>query len=38
MLVLLPDEKRFYVVHRHLFNVDYQPGIERSMRLRFQEN
>lgn len=38
MLVLLPDEKRFYVVHRHVFNVDYQPGIERSMRLRFQES
>ena len=38
MLVLLPDEKRFYVVHRHLLNVNYQPGIERSMRLRFQEN
>jgi len=34
----LPDEKRFYVVHRHLLNVNYQPGIERSMRLRFQEN
>jgi len=38
MLVLLPDEKRFYVVYRHIFNVEYQPGMERSMRLRFQES
>jgi len=37
MLALLPDEKRFYIVYRYLFNVDYQPGMERSMRLRFQE-
>ena len=33
-LVLLPDERRFYVVYRLPFNFQFQPGDERELRLR----
>ena len=35
VLVLLPDEQRFYMVLRHRFKLYWQKGQERSMRLRF---
>ena len=34
VLVLLPDEGRFYLVLRHCFTLFFQQGQERSMRLR----
>jgi hypothetical protein len=34
MLVLLPDQGRFYVVYRLPFNFQFQPGDEREFRLR----
>jgi hypothetical protein len=34
-LVLLPEERRFYLVFRHAFTYDY-PSAERSMRLRVE--
>jgi hypothetical protein len=34
MLVLLPDEMRFYLVYRRVFGVPFVPEQERSMRLR----
>jgi len=34
VLVLLPDERRFYLVFRHCFTLFFQEGQERSMRLR----
>jgi hypothetical protein len=34
MLVLLPEQSRFYVVYRKVFNFQDAPDIERSMRLR----
>jgi hypothetical protein len=34
MLVLLPEESRFYLVFRKVFNFQDAPEIERSMRLR----
>lgn len=34
MLVLLPEEARFYLLFRTLFNFPFQPGGERCMRLR----
>ena len=34
MLVLLPDQRRFYVVYRLAFNFQFQPGDEREFRLR----
>ena len=37
MLVLLPEESRFYLVYRKVFNFQDKPKIERSMRLRLQE-
>ncbi len=36
MLVLLPEEERFYLVYRHVFPFDPIPGEERSMRLRIE--
>ena len=33
MLVLLPDQGRFYVVYRLPFNFQFQPGDEREFRL-----
>jgi hypothetical protein len=33
-LVLLPDQRRFYVVYRLPFNFQFQPGDEREFRLR----
>jgi hypothetical protein len=32
-LVLLPDERRFYVVYRLPFNFQFQPGDDRELRL-----
>lgn len=37
MLVLLPEESRFYLVYRKIFNFPDSPEIERSMRLRAVE-
>jgi hypothetical protein len=37
MLVLLPEERRFYLVYRHAFTVQPSPGAEQGMRLRVQE-
>ncbi|MGC9982049.1 MAG: DUF2169 domain-containing protein [Polyangia bacterium] len=34
MLVLLPDQQRFYVVYRLPFNFQFQPGDEREFQLR----
>jgi hypothetical protein len=34
-LVLLPEERRFYLVFRHAFTYEY-PSAERSMRLRVE--
>lgn len=34
VLVLLPDEQRFYLVFRHYFALFFKQGQERSMRLR----
>ncbi len=36
MIVLLPDEKRFYLVYRHAFMVEFIPEVERCMRLRIE--
>ncbi len=33
-LVLLPDERRFYVAYRLPFNFQFRPGDERELRLR----
>lgn len=33
-MVLLPDQKRFYIVYRHRFTYGFGSGDERSMRLR----
>ena len=33
-LVLLPEERRFYIVFRHLFDVTYDPEQNRRMRLQ----
>jgi hypothetical protein len=33
-LVLLPDQRRFYVVYRLAFNFQFQPGDERELRLQ----
>jgi hypothetical protein len=35
-LVLLPDQARFYVVYRLPFQFAFQPGSERSIRLRME--
>ncbi len=37
LLMLLPDERRFYLVYRSAFTVDLEPEIERSFRLRLAE-
>jgi hypothetical protein len=37
MLVLLPEQSRFYLVYRKVFNFQDSPEIERSMRLRATE-
>ncbi len=34
MLVLLPNEQRFYLVYRHYFGFEERDEIERCMRLR----
>lgn len=34
MLLLLPEEQRFCMIYRHVFNVAYEPNTERCMRLR----
>jgi len=36
-LVLLPEQRRFYLVYRCTFPVPWRPGEERSMRLRVEE-
>lgn len=33
-LVLLPEERRFYILYRTMFRMQYAPEEERSMRLR----
>jgi hypothetical protein len=37
VLVLLPEEGRFYVVYRHVFHMAAQPRGERCVRLRLEE-
>jgi hypothetical protein len=37
MLVMLPDQKRYYLVFRCLVDVAFRPGVERSVRLRLTE-
>lgn len=37
MLVLLPDQRRAYLVYRHQFTYPFREGDERSMRLRLEE-
>jgi len=37
VLVLLPEERRFYVVLRHAFTVTPHPDAEQSMRLRVED-
>lgn len=37
MLVLLPEENRFYVVYRSSFSVEVEPSMERSFRMRLDE-
>ena len=37
MLVLLADQKRFYVVYRHFFTLERAAGVQRSFRLRLEE-
>lgn len=37
MLVLLPEERRFYLVFRLAFAYDFMPATERLMRLRKEE-
>lgn len=37
MLVILPDQKRYYLVFRCLVNVAFRPEVERSVRLRLAE-
>lgn len=36
VLVLLPEERRFYIVYRHFFRMRAAEGEERSARLRFE--
>ena len=35
-LVLLPEDSRFYLVYRFVFNFDYQPASDRALRLRLE--
>ena len=37
MLVLLPEERAFYIVHRGFFTVPPPSGDDRSARLRLQD-
>lgn len=37
MLVLLPEESRFYIVYRHFFTMKIEGDVERSFRLRLEE-
>ncbi|MGH7344504.1 MAG: hypothetical protein ACREK4_06305, partial [Candidatus Rokuibacteriota bacterium] len=37
MLVLLPEEKRFYLVYRRTFQLALHEGIECSFRLRLED-
>lgn len=37
MLVLLPEERRFYIVYRNAFTAEVEPEMERSFRLRLAE-
>lgn len=37
LLMLLPEERRFYLVFRSTFMVDLTPDMERSFRLRLEE-
>jgi hypothetical protein len=37
LLVLLPDERRFYLVYRHFFTFQAAPDERRSFRLRLAE-
>jgi len=37
MLVLLPEESRFYIVYRHFFTMKIEGPCERSFRLRLDE-
>jgi hypothetical protein len=37
MLVILPDQKRYYLVFRCLVDVAFHPEVERSVRLRLAE-
>ena len=34
MLVLLPEEGRMTITYRKLFTLPFEPGAERSVRLR----
>ena len=36
LLVLLPEQQRFYLVYRTAFTLDPKPGAERSFRLRLE--
>jgi hypothetical protein len=36
MLVLLPEELRFYVVYQVTLSMHYEPGVERGVRLRLE--
>src|SRR4029077_7166797 len=36
-LVVLPEQKRFYVVYRFIAAVAFEPEVERSLRLRLAE-
>jgi hypothetical protein len=37
MLVLLPEERRFYLVYRNAFTAEVEPDMERSFRLRLEK-
>ncbi len=37
LLMLLPEEKRFYIVYRRLFTMDVSTGMKRSFRLRLAD-
>ena len=37
LLMLLPEQSRFYLVYRHFFTMEVTPGMPRSFRLRLAE-
>ena len=37
LLMLLPEESRFYLVYRHFFTMEVTQGMQRSFRLRLAE-